>query len=44
MCILGEGGEVVLEQRVRTQGEWLGDLLIKRPKARVLLRLPLMKS
>ncbi|HYO54955.1 IS110 family transposase [Archangium sp.] len=37
VCILGEGGEVVLEQRVRTQRERLGELLSKRPKARVLL-------
>ncbi len=34
---LGEGGEVVLERRVRTQRERLGELLSKRPKARVLL-------
>ena len=37
VCILGEGGEVVLEQRVRTQQERLGELLSKRPKARILL-------
>ncbi|QRK11761.1 transposase [Archangium violaceum] len=37
VCILGESGEVVLEQRVRTQRERLGELLSKRPKARVLL-------
>ncbi|MCY1074305.1 IS110 family transposase [Archangium lansingense] len=37
VCILGEGGEVVLEQRIRTQRERLGELLSKRPKARVLL-------
>ncbi|WP_395806407.1 hypothetical protein [Archangium minus] len=37
VCILGLGGEVVLEQRVRTQRERLGQLLSKRPKARVLL-------
>ncbi len=37
VCILGEGGEVVLEQRMRTQRERLMELLSKRPKARVLL-------
>jgi len=37
VCILGEGGEVVLEQRVRTQRERLSELLGKRLKARVLL-------
>jgi hypothetical protein len=37
VCILAEGGEVVLEQRLRTQRERLGELLGKRPKARVLL-------
>ncbi|WP_395823643.1 hypothetical protein [Archangium minus] len=37
VCILGEGGEVVLEQRVRTQRERLGELLSKRSRARVLL-------
>ncbi|QRK12972.1 transposase [Archangium violaceum] len=37
VCILGESGEVVLEQRVRTQRERLGELLSKRSKARVLL-------
>jgi len=37
VCILGEGGEVVLEQRLRTHRERLGELLGKRPKARVLL-------
>jgi hypothetical protein len=30
-------GEVVLEQRIRTQRERLGELLSKRPKARLLL-------
>src|SRR5699024_8372838 len=37
VCILAEGGEVVLEQRLRTQRERLAELLGKRPKARVLL-------
>ncbi|EPX60189.1 hypothetical protein D187_002275 [Cystobacter fuscus DSM 2262] len=37
MCILAEGGEVVLEQRIRTQREQLGELLSKRPRARVLV-------
>jgi transposase len=37
VCILSEEGEVVLEQRLRTQRERLGELLGKRPKARVLL-------
>ncbi|WNG37964.1 IS110 family transposase [Archangium violaceum] len=37
VCILAEHGEVVLEQRIRTQRERLGELLSKRPKARVLL-------
>ncbi len=37
VCILGEGGDVVLEQRVRTQRERLGELLSKRSRARVLL-------
>jgi transposase len=37
VCILAEGGEVVLEERIRTQRERLGELLGKRPKARVLV-------
>jgi transposase len=37
VCILEEGDEVVLEQRLRTQRERLGELLGKRAKARVLL-------
>jgi hypothetical protein len=37
VCILGEGGEVVLEQRVRPQRVRLGELLSKRPKAGGLL-------
>jgi transposase len=36
-CILAEGSEVVLEQRIRTQRERLCKLLGKRPKARVLV-------
>jgi transposase len=35
--MLSEEGEVVLEQRLRTQPERLGELLGKRPKAQVLL-------
>jgi transposase len=37
VCVLGEGGEVVLERRIATQRERLAELLGKRPKARVLL-------
>ncbi len=37
VCVLGEGGEVVLERRIATQRERLTELLGKRPKARVLL-------
>jgi hypothetical protein len=33
VCILGEGGEVVLEQRVRTQRERLGDTLVNTSSA-----------
>jgi len=35
--MLSEEGEVVLEQRLSTQPERLGELLGKRPKAQVLL-------
>jgi transposase len=37
VCVLAEGGEVVLERRIATQRERLAELLGKRPKARVLL-------
>src|SRR6185503_3916877 len=37
VCVLGEGGEVVLERRVPTQREKLAELLGQRPKARVLV-------
>jgi hypothetical protein len=37
VCVLGEGGEVVLEQRLATQRGRLAELLGKRPKARILL-------
>jgi transposase len=37
VCVLGEGGEVVLERRIATRRERLVELLGKRPKARVLL-------
>ena len=37
VCVLAQGGEVVLGRRVATQREKLAELLGKRPKARVLL-------
>ena len=37
VCVLAEGGEVVLEQRIATRRDKLAGLLGKRPKARVLL-------
>jgi transposase len=37
VCVLGEDGKVVLEQRLATQRERLAEVLGKWPKARVLL-------
>jgi transposase len=38
VCVLSEGGEVALEQRIATRRERLAELLGKRPKARILLK------
>jgi len=37
VCILAAGGEVVLEQRIRTERERFAELLGRRPKARILM-------